>query len=111
MPVASAGRVPANETGFKNFLRDENISIVMIDVYERTQPEWMNTGLPPYRMTRSLASRIRSGQLSAEEAFQEFKEAPGYLVPVQRLGQTRLPLTRQTQPQVVIYQVNRSALR
>ena len=111
MPVASAGRVPDNETGFREFVEEENISYVMIDVYERTQPDWMNTGLPPYRMTRRLASRIRSGQLSAEEAFQEFKEAPAYLVPVQRFGETRLPLTRQTQPQVVIYQVNRSALR
>ncbi|EGQ44057.1 MAG: hypothetical protein J07AB43_03970 [Candidatus Nanosalina sp. J07AB43] len=111
MPVASAGRVPSNETGFKNFLRDENISIVMIDVYERTQPEWMNIGLPPYRLSSSVIRDIRSGRSTAEEVFDRFDDTPNYLSPVQRFGETQLPLTRQSQPQVIIYQVNRSALR
>ena len=110
MPVASAGRVPANETGFKNFLGDENISIVMIDVYERTQPEWMDTGLPPYRLSPNLIREIRSGRSTAEEVFNGFEDTPDYLSPVQRFGETRLPLTRQSQPQVIIYEVNRSVL-
>lgn len=110
MPVASAGRVPSNETGFKNFLRDENITIVMIDVYERTQPEWMNTGLPPYRLSPNVIREIRSGRSTAEEVFNGFEDTPDYLSPVQRFGETRLPLTRQSQPQVIIYEVNRSVL-
>ncbi len=110
MPVASAGRVPSNETGFKNFLRDENISIVMIDVYERTQPEWMNTGLPPYRLSSSIIRDIRSGRSTAEEVFNRFEDTPSYLSPVQRFGETQLPLTRQSQPQVIIYRVNRSII-
>ncbi len=110
-PVSAAGRIPGNETDFKNFLRDENISYVITDVYERTQPDWINTGIPPYRMTRSLAQQIRSGQITAQDAFNQFQQEPNYLVPVQSFGETRMPLTEQTQPAVVIYQVNRSALQ
>ena len=109
--VSSAGRLPLNETSFRIFLRSENISYVLIDVYERTQPEWMNTGLPPYRMSQGMVRQIRSGQITAEEAFNQFQQPPNYLVPVQRFGETRIPLTEQTQPEVIIYQVNRSALQ
>ena len=108
---AKAGGLGDNETEFRNLLIDENISFVLIDVYERTQPDWMSTGIPPYRLTQSLIRRVRSGELNAQQAFEQFRDQPDYLVPVQQFGETRLPLTRQTQPEVIIYQVNRSALR
>lgn len=109
-PVASAGRAPDNETGFRQFLSDENISYVMVDVYERTQPEWMNLGIPPYRLYSSIVRDIRSGRISAREATQMFSQVPEYLTPLQRFGETNIPLTQQTQPEVIIYRVNRTAL-
>jgi len=111
MYEAKAGGLGDNETEFRNLIIDRNISYILVDVYERTQPEWMNTDIPPYRMTRSLANQIRSGQLSGQEAFNQFKQQPDYLVPIQSFGQTNMPLTEQNQPEVIIYQVNRSALQ
>lgn len=109
-PVASAGRAPDNETGFRQFLRDENISYVMVDVYERTQPQWMNLGIPPYRVYPGLVRDIRSGRISPQEATEMFAPVPDYLTPLQRFGETSIPLTQQTQPEVIIYGVNRTAL-
>ena len=110
MPVASAGRVPDNETGFKQFLLEENVSYVMIDIYERTQPEWMNLGLPPYRVSGRTAQAIRSGRLSGQEVTGMFQPVPDYLNPLKTFGETNIPLTRQTQPKLIIYGVNRTAL-
>ena len=111
MYEAKAGGLGDNETEFRNLIIERNVSYVLIDVYERTQPEWMNTDIPPYRMTQSLAQKIRSGQITGQEAFNQFKQQPDYLVPVQSFGETRIPLTDQNQPEVIIYQVNRSALQ
>ena len=110
MPVASANRLPNNETAFIQFLRDENISYVMADVYERTQPDWMNTGMPPYRLSSSTVSQIRSGQISGNQVVSQYKTTPNYLIPLQSFGNTNIPLTEQNQPEVIIYQVNQSAL-
>jgi len=111
MYEAKAGGLGDNETEFRNLLTQENVSYVLLDVYERTQPEWMDSGLPPYRLSQNTVNQIRSGQISAQEAFNQFQQHPDYLIPVQSFGQTRMPLTKQTQPQVIIYQVNRSALQ
>ncbi len=110
MPVASAGRIPDNETGFRQFLKDENISYLMIDVYERTQPEWLSTEIPPYRLYPELVSQIRSGSISAREVTQMYGSVPEYLTTVQSFGEGNIPLTRQTQPNVIIYRVNQTAL-
>ena len=107
----SANRMPDNETAFREMLFSEDISYVLVDVYERTQPDWISLGMPPYRLTQGLVNSIRSGESTAQQAFDQFGDQPGYLVPVQQFGETSLPLTRQTQPEVIIYQVNRSALR
>lgn len=110
MPVASAGRIPANETGFRQFLKDENISYAMIGVYERTQPDWLSTEIPPYRLYPELVNQIRSGGLSAREATQMYGSVPEYLTAVQSFGEGNIPLTRQSQPNIIIYRVNQSAL-
>jgi len=110
LPVETGSGLEKNETDFRERIESQNISFVIVDVYERTQPDWMNTGLPPYRISPSLAREIRSGQISGQEAFNQFKQQPDYLLPVQSFGETRMPLTEQNQPEVIIYQVNRSAL-
>ena len=110
MPVASAGRIPDDETGFRQFLKDENISYVMIGVYERTQPDWLSTEIPPYRLYPDLVNQIRSGSLSAQEATQMYGSMPEYLQAVESFGEGNIPLTRQSQPNVIIYRVNQTAL-
>lgn len=109
-PVRSANRIPHKETGFRNMLGEENVSFVMVDIYERTQPDWMNLGLPPYRLTPQKIRQIRSGQVSGRQVLQQYGRAPEYLTPFQSFGKTSMPLTNQTQPEVMIYVVNQAKL-
>ena len=100
-----------NMSDFPSWLIDKNISYVQVDVYERTQPEWMMEKIPPYRLTRTTTRDLRARRINASEAFSRFEDAPKYLEPVQSFGRTRTPLTRdRPQPQAIVYRVNRSAL-
>lgn len=106
-----AHRFPDNKSEMKNFIQENDIEYVAADVYERTQPEWAQTDIPPYRIPNSVRAELNRGRISPEEASQMFSQPPDYLVPVKNFGQTRLPLTKQqSQPVVMVYQVNKTAL-
>jgi len=110
--VTTGGKLPQNNTAFQEHLLSENISYAIIDVYERTQPQWVQTKVPPYRLPRQLISEIRQGIKSPQEVFDGFSSPPEYLIPVQQFGETNVPLTRNNkQPEVIIYRVNRTALQ
>jgi hypothetical protein len=110
MPVASANRIPDNETAFREMLDTENVSFVMVDVYERTQPKWMNLGLPPYRLDSGTIRDLRSGRLSGRQVVNQYGQVPEYLTAFQSFGETRMPLTNRTQPEAIIYVVNRAKI-
>lgn len=98
---------PNDKSEFRSFLVEKNVSYVEVDFYEKAQPEWMQTDIPPYRLPASLRQDIRSGKVSAQEAASRFGQAPSYLEPVKKFGQVRVPLTRsERQPMVMIYRVN-----
>ncbi|MFB6143708.1 MAG: ArnT family glycosyltransferase [Candidatus Nanohaloarchaea archaeon] len=108
--VAKMPRV--NRTQFDDFLIEENITYLEVDIYERTQPEWLMTDIPPYKLPNSLIRQIRSGQVSPQQAASRFKSPPSYLTPVKSFGRTQMPLVRnRTQPMAMIYRINRSALQ
>lgn len=99
--------LPNNESRFKQFLREKDISYVEVDIYERAQVEWVQTGIPPYRLPVSLRRDIRRGKVSPQEAASRFGKPPKYLEPVKQFGRTRVPLTKnQKQPVVIVYRVN-----
>ncbi|MFB6242332.1 MAG: ArnT family glycosyltransferase [Candidatus Nanosalina sp.] len=110
MPVESANRLPDNETAFKKFLRQRNVEYVVVDVYERTQPDWMNLGIPPYRLSPGLIRDLRSGRISGREVVNRFQPVPEYLKPLKSFGQNSMPLTGRKQPKVIVYGVNNTAL-
>lgn len=107
-----AYRMPENESEFRSFLAQKNISYVEIDVYERAQPKWAQTSLPPYRLPVSTVNDLKSGQKSGQEVVDSYGQPPKYLEPVKSFGRARVPLLgkKQLQPMVVIYRVNQSVL-
>lgn len=108
--VAQIPRVERGE--FESFLLEENITHLEVDIYERTQREWLMTDIPPYKLPNSLIRQVQRGQVSAQEAASRFKSPPEYLTPVASFGETRMPLTQnRTQPKAIIYRVNRTVLR
>lgn len=110
--AASANRLPQNSTAFQEFAVEEDVSYLVVDVYERTQPEWIQLEMAPYMLPQQMVQQLRQGTLSPENAIQMFRNSPSYLIPVQSFGETRVPLTRSNQqPEVIIYQINRSAIQ
>ncbi|MFB6213195.1 MAG: ArnT family glycosyltransferase [Candidatus Nanohaloarchaea archaeon] len=99
--------LPKNQSKFKSFLREKNITHVEVDVYERAQAKWAQTGLPPYRLPVSTVQDLRAGRISPQQVGQSYGKPPGYLERVKSFGRTRVPLTQdQQQPMVIIYRVN-----
>ncbi|MFB6190500.1 MAG: ArnT family glycosyltransferase [Candidatus Nanohaloarchaea archaeon] len=99
--------LPNNESKFQEFLVEKNISYVEVDVYERAQAKWVQTGIPPYRLPVSLVNDIRSGKVSPQKVVESYGRAPDYLEPVKSFGKTRVPLLKnRQQPMVMIYRVN-----
>ena len=96
---------------FTDFLKEENMSYVEVDIYERVQPEWMMTDIAPYKLPNSVIRQLQRGQVSAEEVASSFQNPPDYLTPVAIFGETRMPLTKdRKQPKAMIYKVNKTAL-
>lgn len=105
-------RVPDNETEFIEMIQEKNISHVMVDVYESTQAEWIQTGVPPYRLPYSLRQALQNGQVSPQQAASMFRNPPSYLEPVNSFGRTPIPLIQnQEQPAAIVYRVNSTALQ
>lgn len=110
--VASANRLPQNSTAFQEFAVEEDISYMVVDIYERTQPDWLQLEVAPYRLPQSLRSDLRQGRTSPQAAIERFQNAPDYMIPLKSFGETRVPLTQSnTQPEVVIYRINRTAIQ
>lgn len=108
----SANRIPNNSTTFKKLAQEENITYLVVDVYERTQPDWLQIEVAPYRLPKPTIRKIRNGALAADEVIKRFRENYEFLVPVARFGKTSIPLTRSNkQPRVIIYRVNQTAIR
>ncbi|MFB6207791.1 MAG: ArnT family glycosyltransferase [Candidatus Nanohaloarchaea archaeon] len=107
-----AYKIPDNESALRKMILEKNIFFVEVDIYEQTQAEWVQTSIPPYRIPYSVRKAIQNGQYTQQQLQQLFSQGtPGYLVPVQSFGQTRMPLTKnQQQPAAVVYAVNRTAL-
>ncbi len=104
-------RLPDNRTELRSFIQEKDISYVEVDIYERAQPKWAHTGLPPYRLHVSTVQQLRSGSLSPQQVASSYGQPPDYLEPVKSFGTTGVPLTQQNQqPVVIIYRVNRSGL-
>ncbi|MFB6292337.1 MAG: ArnT family glycosyltransferase [Candidatus Nanohaloarchaea archaeon] len=106
-----AYRFPENRSEFREFVEEKDINYIEVDVYERTQPDWVQTSIPPYRLPNTVRIKVQRGQMSAQQAAKMFSNPPDYLVPVKTVGKTRMPLNRQTQPVAMIYRINRSAMR
>lgn len=105
-----AYRAPDNSTQLRSFIQEKNIGYVAVDIYERAQPDWLMTDIPPYRLPRQTISKLRQGAVSPQEVAQRFKRPPEYLNPVKQFGQSQMPLSRSKQPQMIIYKVNRTGL-
>ncbi|MFB6204576.1 MAG: ArnT family glycosyltransferase [Candidatus Nanohaloarchaea archaeon] len=106
-----AYRLPENQSDFKQFILENDIHYVEIDVYERAQPYWAQTGLPPYRLPVKTVQALRQGQISPQKVVKSYGRIPDYLIPVKSFGRTTVPLTDSKQPKLIIYRVNRSSLR
>lgn len=104
-------RLPDNRSRFQTFLLNNSIDYLVMDVYERAQPHWAQTGVPPYRLPVATVQDIRSRRTSAQQVVNSYGSIPDYLDQVATFGSTRIPLTRNnTQPQLIIYQVNQTSL-
>jgi hypothetical protein len=53
---------------------------------------------------------LRQRQIQPEEVRSMFKETPEYMVPLETFGRTRMPLTREAQPVVIVYRINQTML-
>ncbi|PSH02248.1 MAG: hypothetical protein BRC26_01525, partial [Nanohaloarchaea archaeon QH_8_44_6] len=104
-------RAPDNETAFKQFVKEKNITYLSVDIYERTQPRWLQTKAAPYRLPNKISNQVRSGRISPQQAANVFESTPSYLKSIKTFGKTRLPLTKRTQPAVIVYKINRTALQ
>ncbi|MFB6203990.1 MAG: ArnT family glycosyltransferase [Candidatus Nanohaloarchaea archaeon] len=128
-----AFRAPDNSSKWSSFIREHGIDYLVVDTYERTQPRWLQKGVPPYRLPNRLRAILaRDGRLSSKEvravaasfqrSIRDTTNVRRSLVPVKSIGKVRMPLgnalttgnrsffTSKTQPAVRIYRVNRSAL-
>ncbi len=101
-------RMPNSEEELRSLIKDNNVSYVQVDAYERAQADWTQTGLPPYRLKVSTRQELQAGSISPQEVVEGYGEPPEYLEPVESFGQTQIPLTEQPQPMVIIYRVNQS---
>lgn len=109
---STAKMPPHNQSEFKNFIEENDIEVVEVDVYERAQPKWIMTRIPPYRLHRQTLGELRSGEKTPQSVVESYGRAPEFLKHVKSFGRTGIPLVRnQVQPQVMVYEVNRSALR
>jgi 4-amino-4-deoxy-L-arabinose transferase-like glycosyltransferase len=110
--TTSAGRIPNNSSAFKDFAREENLTYLVVDVYERTQPDWLQLEAAPYRLPQVTIRKIRQGPLTPSQVVDNFRQNYSYLIPVAKFGKTGLPLTRSNQqPTVTIYRINQTALK
>jgi hypothetical protein len=100
-----------NESELTKKAKEGQFDLLVLDIYERTQPRWIQTAYPPYRLERSLISEIRSGTVSPQGVVERYGRPPSYLVPVKSFGSSGIPLTNQEQSKVVIYRVNKSAIK
>lgn len=100
-----------NKSSFTDFISRKNISHVVLDTYEPAQPHWAQMKAAPYRVPFSVKRKLRSGSISKQEVGSMFEKTPGYLDPVKTFGNTRSPVSRQSQPRVIIYRVNKSAIK
>lgn len=103
-------KLPNDEAEFENFLATNEVDYLLMDVYERAQPHWSQTGLPPYRLPVKTVQEIRGNEVTAEEVANSYGKPPDYLQQVQNFGDTRIPLTKSNQPQVMVYRVNQTSL-
>ncbi len=106
-----AHRFPDNQSEFRDFVEENDINYIEVDVYERTQPAWVQLSIPPYRIPNEVRAQVQRGRLSAQQAASMFRNPPDYLTPVMRVGETRMPLSQQTQPVAMVYRINRSAMQ
>lgn len=102
---------PKNKSEFKNFVEEKNATHMILDVYERAQPQWTQTDIAPYRLPNQVRAKIQKGQISPQQAGMMFKNNPDYLIPLQSFGKTRMPLSNRAQPIVIVYRINRTALQ
>lgn len=110
--TVSAGRIPDNSSAFMDFAREENLTYLVVDVYERTQPDWLQLKVAPYRLPQTTIRKIRRGSLTPSQVVENFRQNYDYLIPVAKFGKTRVPLTRSNQqPTVAIYRINQTALK
>lgn len=103
--------IPGTEEEFRQKIKERGIDYVEVDTYERAQAQWVQTSIPPYRLPNQVVAKIRSGQMTREEAASLFTEPPGYLSPVASFGKSRNPLTGEDQPAAIIYRVNTSMIK
>lgn len=103
-------RLPGERGELRSFIRKKNISYIEIDIYERAQPQWAQTGIPPYRLPVSTVRDLRSGKTSPQQVLSSYGQAPDYLEPVKEFGSTQIPIMQQKQPMVIVYRVNQSEL-
>jgi hypothetical protein len=101
---------PNNKSNFSNWAQERNVTHMVIDTYERAQPQWTQTDIAPYRIPNEIKIQARQGKISTQEIQQMFKQNPEYLVPVKNFGKERMPLTKQKQPAVIVYRINKTAL-
>lgn len=104
--------LPDNKSRAPEYILKNNIQYVEVDTYERTQPHWLQTDVPPYRIPERVKIQLRRKQVSPQQVADSFSKPPEYLEPVAEFGKTRVPLTRnQEQPGAIVYRVNTSYLR
>lgn len=100
-----------NRTVFEQNLQERDVDYVVVDVYEKAQPRWMQY-MPPFRIPNSDRQALNQGRISPQQFSSRFGPSPDYLEQVKVFGRSRMPLTQsRAQPQFIVYRVNQTALR
>lgn len=100
-----------NQSDLKEFIREEDVSYVVLDTYEKAQPSYTQLEIPPHRVPNDLRRQLANRQVSGQQVASQFGETPAYLEPLARFGKARVvPFREIVEPQVIVYRVNETAL-
>lgn len=101
-----------NESQIKKQIKDKNISYVVIGTYEKAQPRYTQLKIPPHRVPNKMRRKLSQRQISGQKVVSQFGKTPKFLIPLKRFGKARVvPFRQITEPRVIVYQVNRTALK